>query len=169
MYAADVVGSNSGWQQLGTWTVPGASGTPAAVSVTPTAESLASQSFTLQYSDTAGAASLQTVWAYFSAALANPANSCLVVYCPATNQINLIQDSGTAWFTGTPGTGTLQNSQCSLSTAVTTAVLNGNTLTLTLPMTFSSGYAGAKNIYMYAADVAGSNSGWQQQGTWTVP
>jgi hypothetical protein len=26
-----------------------------------------------------------------------------------------------------------------------------------------------RNIYMYAADVSGPNSGWQQLGTWTVP
>ena len=58
MYAADVSGSNSGWLQRGTWTVPGAVGTPAAVSVTPSSGSGASQSFALQYSDTAGAASL---------------------------------------------------------------------------------------------------------------
>jgi len=47
--------------------------------------------------------------------------------------------------------------------------LNGTTLTLNLPMTFQAGYAGAKNIYLYAADASGANSGWQQLGTLTVP
>jgi len=48
--------------------------------------------------------------------------------------------------------------------------LNGNTLTLNLPMTFLAAYAGAKNIYTYATDVSGaSNGGWQQLGSWTVP
>jgi hypothetical protein len=42
-------------------------------------------------------------------------------------------------------------------------------LTLNLAMTFQHAYAGAKNIYMYAADVSGPNSAWQQPGTWTVP
>ena len=51
----------------------------------------------------------------------------------------------------------------------TSASRNGNALTLNLPLTFQPAYAGAKNIYMYASDVSGSTSGWQQQGTWTVP
>jgi hypothetical protein len=132
---------------------------------------VASQTFSLQFSDTAGAASLQTLYVYFTATLVNPAaNSCLLWYNPAANQINLIQNGGTTWFTATPGTATtLQNSQCSLNVAATTVTMSGNTLTLNLPMTFLPAYAGAKNIDMYAADVSGSNSGWQQLGTLTVP
>jgi hypothetical protein len=171
LYAADVSGSNCGWQQLGTWTVPSTAGIPTANSVTPSSGSAASQTFTLQYSDAAGAASLQTVWVYFSATLANPAsNSCLLYYNVGANQINLIQDSGTAWTAATPGAAmTLENSQCSLNTAETTVMLSGDALTLNLAMTFQPAYAGAKNVYMYAADVSGLNSGWQQLGTWTVP
>jgi uncharacterized repeat protein (TIGR03803 family) len=170
LYAADVSGSDSGRQQLGTWSVPAAAGVPTAVSVTPSSGSVASQTFTLQYADTAGASSLQTVWVYFSATLADPAvNSCLLYYNVAANVINLAQDNGTTWATATPGVATtLQNSQCLLSVAGTTVVPSGNTLTLTLPMTFFP-YAGAININLYAADVSGSNSGWQQLGTWTIP
>jgi hypothetical protein len=171
MYAADASGANSGWQQRGTWTVPTVSGTPAAVSVTPSSGSLASQTFTLQYSDTAGAANLQLVYAYFNATLANPpSNSCFLYYNIAANQINLLNDSGAAWITATPGAATtLQNSQCSLNVTGTSVAMNGNTLTLNLAMTFKPAYAGAKNIYMYAADAWGPNSGWQQLGTCTVP
>ena len=171
MYAADVSGANSGWQQLGSWTVPSSAGVPTSVSATPSSGSVATQTFALQYADTAGAASLQTVFVYFTSTFVNPAvNSCLVYYNPAANQINLIQDSGTTFFTATPGAATtLQNSQCSLNVATTSVTMTGNTLTLNLPMTFLSAYAGAKNIYMYAADVSGSNRGWQQLGTWTVP
>jgi hypothetical protein len=46
---------------------------------------------------------------------------------------------------------------------------SGSTLTLNLAMTFEPAYAGAQNIYMYAADVSGANSGWQSLGTWMVP
>jgi hypothetical protein len=171
MYAADISGSNSGWQTLGTWTVPSTAAVPTAISVTPNSGSTASQTFTLQYSDSAGATSLQSVWAYFNATLANPAsNSCLLYYNVAANQINLLQNDGTAWFSATPGAATtLQNSQCSLNVAETSVLLSGNTLTLNLAMTFAPAYAGAKNIYMYAVDVSGSNSGWQTLGTWTVP
>ena len=171
MYAGDVSGSNSGWQTLGTWTVPSTAAVPTANSVTPNSGSGASQTFALQYSDSAGATSLHSVWAYFNATLANPAsNSCLLYYNVAANQINLLQNSGTAWFAATPGAATtLQNSQCSLNVAESSVLLSGNTLRLNLAMTFAPAYAGAKNIYMYAADTSGSNSGWQLLGSWTVP
>jgi hypothetical protein len=61
------------------------------------------------------------------------------------------------------------NSQCSVNVAMTTVMASGNTLTLNLAVTFRPAYAGAKNTYMYAADISGSDSGWQQLGTWTVP
>ncbi len=171
LYAADLSGANSGWQQLGTWTVPGGSSGPTAVSVTPSSGTVASQTFALQYSDTAGAANLQTVWAYFNGTLASAAtNTCLLYYNLTANVVNLLNDNGSTWQTATPGTATtLQNSQCSLNVAGTSVALNGNTLTLNLAMTFKPAYAGAKNIYLYAADLSGSNSGWQQLGAWTVP
>ncbi|MGA2883272.1 MAG: protease pro-enzyme activation domain-containing protein, partial [Bryobacteraceae bacterium] len=142
-----------------------------AVSTTPSSGSVSSQTFALQYSDTAGATSLQTAWAYFSPTLANPAtNTCLLYYNVAGNLIELLQDNGATWVSAAPGAATtLQNSQCSLNVAGTSVVRNGNTLTVDLPMTFLPSYAGAKNIYLYAADVSGSSSGWQQLGTWTVP
>ncbi len=166
MYAADVAGSNTGWIQRGTWTVQGA----AAISVTPGSGTGASESFAFQYSDTNGAGSLSWVWAWFSTTLGSSANSCVLYYQPSTNQVNLLSDSGTAWTAATPGTAaTLQNSQCSVNLATTLVTLSGDTLTLNLPMTFQPAYAGTQNIYMYAGDVSGSNTGWLQQGTWTVP
>ena len=170
MFAMDLSGSNSGWQQEGTWTVPSGSGTPAVVAVTPTSGSGDSQTFQLQYSDTAGAANLQAAYVWFNANLTTTTSSCMLYYQPSTNQLNLLNNAATAWQAATPGASTtLQNSQCSVNMAATTVTLNGNTLTLNLAMTFQPGYAGAKNVYMFAIDASGSNSGWQQMGTWTVP
>ena len=72
------------------------------------------------------------MWVYFNATLANPAsNACLLYYNAATNQINLLDDNGTAWQAATLGAATtLQNSQCSLNVAAATVSLSGNTLTL---------------------------------------
>ena len=122
LHAVDMSGANSGWQQLGAWTVTSTAGTPATVSVTPSSGSGASQTFALQYSDTAGASSLTQVWAYFNATLANPAASaCMLDYNTANNQINLLNDNATAWMPATLGSATtLQNSQCSLNVATAT-------------------------------------------------
>ena len=114
---------------------------------------------------------MQQVWVYFNATLARPAaNTCLVDYNLATNQVILLNDAASAWMPATPGAAqTLQNSQCSLNVAATSVVLSGNNLTLNLAMTFATAYAGVQNVYLYAGDVSGSNSGWQQLGAWTVP
>jgi hypothetical protein len=170
MYASDIGGGSSGWQQEGTWTVPPSAGVPGAVSVTPSSGSAASQSFALQYSDTAGAKNLQLVYVWFNPTLTNAVNSCILYYQPSVNQLNLLNNAATAWSAATVGSATtLQNSQCSVNMATVTVTLNGNALTWNLPITFQSAYAGAKNIYMYASDVSGASSGWQQEGTWTVP
>jgi len=170
LHAVDISGSNIGWQQLGAWTVTSAAGTASTVSVTPNSGSGATQTFALEYSDTAGASSLKQVWAYFNATLASPAASaCLLYYNTATNQINLLNDNATAWMPATLGSATtLQNSQCSLNVATATVVPNGNNLTLNVTITFKPGFAGAKNVYLHSVDVSGANSGWQQLGAWTV-
>jgi hypothetical protein len=92
----------------------------------------------------------------------------MLYYSRATNVLNLLNDAGTAWTSMTVGAaGTLQNSQCSVDLSQTTGTPSGNNLTLSLPVTFKPAYAGAKQVWMFAAGGAGS-SGWQQRGSWTV-
>ena len=165
----DVSGANSGGSNWAPGPCRAASGTPAAVSVTPSSGSGASQTFALQYSDTAGAASLQQVWVYFNATLANPAsNACLLYYNVADQPDQLAGDNGTAWVAATLGAATtLQNSQCSLNVAQRRS-LSGNTFTLNLPMTFKPAYAGRQEHLPVRRRCIGAASGWQQLGTWTV-
>ena len=141
-----------------------------AQAVTPNSGSGLSQTFTLQYSDTAGAGNLQQVWVYFNAVLANPAtNACLLNYNALNNQISLLGDNGTQWQAATLGSATiLENSQCSINVAAATVSLSGNTLTWNVPMTFKPAYAGLKNTYLHGIDLSGASSGWQQLGNWTV-
>jgi archaellum component FlaF (FlaF/FlaG flagellin family) len=170
MYGRDVSLTNSGWQTRGTWTVPAAAAVVTADSVTPGSGTGATQTFALQYSDSNGAASFQTAWVWFNAAFSSTANSCFLYYDRAANQLNLAPDTTGPYLVAMPGSaGTLQNSQCSVNMATTSVVLNGNTLTLNLAMTFKPAFSGAKSIFMYGRDVSLTNSGWQTRGTWTVP
>ena len=61
----------------------------------------------------------------------------------------------------------LQNSQCAIdATSVTATSLS---TAINVEITFTSAFAGRKNIYMYGADGDGSvNTGWAQMGTYTV-
>ena len=55
----------------------------------------ASQTFALQYSDTAGAASLQNGVGVFQRDASEPAsNSCVLYYNASTNQMNLLGNNG---------------------------------------------------------------------------
>jgi hypothetical protein len=167
MFAGDGTVS-SGWQQRGTWTVPAAVVT--ADSVMPASGTGSSQTFALQYSDTAGATDLATVWVFFTQTFGSGnVSSCMAYYNRAGNTLYLLNDAATVWMPAIIGTGgTLQNTQCAIAMGSTTAVPSGNTLTLNLAMTFKPAYAGAKNVYMFAGNGTAS-SGWQQRGTWTVP
>jgi phage baseplate assembly protein gpV len=171
MYAAGS-SANSGWQLIGSWTVAVISEVVSAVSVTPNSGSGLRQTFTLQYADSLGAADLTSVWVWFTSnfSLASAANSCMFYYTRATNQLYFLNDAGTAWSSPVaPGTAvTLSNSQCSINVAAASVTVSGTNLTLSIPVTFKTAYAGAKSTYMYAAGLSAS-SGWQAPGTWTVP
>jgi hypothetical protein len=171
MYAAGS-SAGSGWQTMGSWTAPATSTLPTTVSVTPSSGSGLQQTFALQYADSLGATDLATVWVWITANFnpATPSNSCLVYYARATNQLFLFNNAGSAWLA--PATlgvaGTLSNAQCSIGVAAASVTLSGANLTLNLPVTFTTAYAGTKTTYMYAAgSIAGS--GWQTMGSWTAP
>ena len=170
MYAAN--GSvNSGWQARGAWTVPAPAATLTADSVMPSSGGAASQTFALQYSDSNGGADISTAWVYITASFSgNSANSCLGYYARSTNTLYLLNDAGNGWGSGgTVGSaGSLSNSQCSVNLGSSSAGVSATHLTMNLAMTFAAGYAGAKSVYMYAAN-GSANSGWQMRGTWTVP
>jgi hypothetical protein len=164
MDAADALGT-SGWQQKGTWTVPV---TVQAVSVTPSTGSGTTQTFSFQFTDTAGATDLTSVSAVVSSTLTN-VSSCEVDYYRASNTLKLVTDSGGQPSGSlTPGSGSVQNSQCILNGVGSSVATSGATLTLNLALTFQAAYGGLKNVYMEAISPA-ATSGWQQKGTWTVP
>jgi trimeric autotransporter adhesin len=167
-YAAGT-SANSGWQTVGTWSVPASVTGVTAVSVSPASGSALQQSFAVQYSDGAGATDLSTMFVWFNATSSSAVSSCMVEYYRPSNILYLLNDAGTAWSSIAVGSsGTIANSQCSINAASTTVSLSSTGLLLTLPVTFGSGFAGAKNVYAYAAGSA-ANSGWQTLSTWTVP
>ena len=161
-------GADSGWQQKGAWTVPGASGPPAPVSVSPSSGSGSSQTFSFVSSDPRGYAALSAVLVVVNATLAS-AGECYFLFYPGSNVLYLVNDAGSGWAGSIAlgQSGTLQNSQCTINAAASSVSGSGNNLTLNVALTFPQAFGGAKNIYMDAYD--GADSGWQQKGAWTVP
>jgi hypothetical protein len=144
---------------------------PTTVSVTPGGGTGAQQTFALQYVDPAGTADWTTVWVWITSNYntASAANSCMLYYTKATNQLYFLNDAGTAWSSPVaPGAAvTLSNSSCSVNVGAASVTASGTDLILNLPVAFTAAYAGVKSIYMYAAGSSGA-SGWQNMGSWTV-
>jgi hypothetical protein len=99
------------------------------------------------------------------------AGSCGTRYDQATNGLFIINDAGNGWVGPiAPGTAaTLQNSQCVLNGATSSAAVSGNNLTVTFDVIFLPGFVGEKNIYLLAKNNATSmESGCTHLGTWSL-
>ncbi len=141
---------------------------PSLVSVAPNASTGITQTFSLVYSDPNGISDLKTAQVLFNASV-SAGSACYVTYSPSTNQMFLYTDAGTSTSAAiTPGSSaTAANSQCTLNGAGSSFSISGNKLTLNVSLTFSSAFAGTKNIYMYATGNLGTSVGWTKKGTWT--
>jgi hypothetical protein len=162
----DNSGNVNGTQQSVPLTGTGtAVGIPAPVSISPINGTGSTETFTLNYSESSGAATIEYVNVLFNPAL-TPGYGCYIQYAPPTNSFQLFNDAGTTLMTAVKvgSTTPTSNSQCTVNASG--ATISGNNLTLTFAITFASGFSGQKNVYLYG--VAGSgNSGWVLEGTWT--
>ena len=167
-YASDQGNSASGWQTLGTWTPNTPVNTPpTADSVSPASGNGPSQTFTFKYSSVNGYGYLGRVFGVLNSSL-TAANACFFQYYSPSNTLYLYNNDGsTIAGTLTPGqSGTINNTQCTLSGSAFTASGVGTQLTLAIPVTFTAAFAGPKTWYGYASDQGNLNSGWQTLGTW---
>jgi len=171
--ARDLQGSNSGWQPLGTWRVPGSSTFPSVDGVSP-GHGVASTTFSFNFTDSKGSADLGVINVLVNSAL-DAHQACYVAYVPSINQMYLVNDAGSGLLpglvlngpNGIPG-GTTANAQCAVKGWLT--IPSSSTLTLNVQMTFNASSAGNKIVYAAARDSAeDNNSGWQVVGTVTIP
>jgi hypothetical protein len=166
---ASGVSASTGWQTMGSWTVPApvVSGTPPTVALSPNSGSGSSATFSLGVTDAGGAGNVLQ-GALFIGAL-GATNGCYIDYQATTNVISLQSDTGTAWPSATVGSSTvLQNSQCSINAGLVTVSQSGNTLTLKVPVAFTTSYQGTQALTSFGANKTGQSSGWVSGGTWTV-
>lgn len=68
---------------------------------------------------------------------------------------------------GSPGV--VGNTQCSVDAVGSSATGTGNTMTLTLNLTFKSAFGGTKLVYAAARNTGSNNSGWQLMAMQGVP
>ena len=176
--ARDTAQDSSGWQALGVWQAPLTP--PGTISVTGIAPARGAQAggtagtFTLTLNDSKGASDIGIVNLLVNNFI-DGRQACYLAYAASSNTLLLVDDQGDAGgpFAGSMvlngGGGTIQNSQCSVSRRGSSAVLSGNTLTLTLNITFKAAFMGNRILYAAGRDNSGgNNTDWQALGTWTV-
>jgi hypothetical protein len=169
--AARSATQNTGWQALGTWTVPGSAPlSPGVGGVNPPRGSGLTQTFTFSFTDMKGYQDLGIVNVLINDFL-DGRRACYLAYSRPLNTLYLVDDSGNTLLQGLAlnGSGGVSNSQCGVNGALSSVSGSGNVLTLTLTLTFSQTFAGNRIVYMAARDLPDtSNSGWQPGGTFTV-
>jgi hypothetical protein len=196
MFANAAGGLSSGWQDRGSWTVPGSAPAPTdsrkrrkpatatttttlapeptptiqsgvqVLSVTPASGSGSSANFVMQYADSRGARNLVAEWVWFSGGT----GMCMIYHERVTNTVYLINDAGSAWQTGLIRSATtLQNSSCAVNLGNSSVSIDGPVLTLNLAISFKAPFTGTKNIAMFASALGNLSTGWQNRGTWIVP
>jgi len=147
---------------------PAASDQPPVLgTVTPASGSGKTQAFTATFSHPQGAKQILTTWFLVEKSLTGK-NACFVDYAVTPGAVNLMDDSGQWQKALKAGSkGTLSNSQCSVDASGVNAAIDGNNLSVTIPITFKPTYPGPKLIYI-AALGAKSSATWAQKGQWTV-
>jgi hypothetical protein len=167
MYGSENGVYTTGWVQRGTYTVA-AGGLPVANSVVPASGSGPSQRFSFTVSDAGGSSFLTGLAVLISTSLSQT-NACYVVYDRTVNRISLSYDNPNNGASPVvPGSTTVvSNSQCTLKGINSTVVIGTTSMVVTLDITFSANFFGAKNVYLYGAE-PGINSGWTLVGGWTV-
>ncbi len=154
-------GSVTGWiMRYGTnGNVP-----PSAASVSPSSGSGLSQSFSL--TGTIGTASISGMYFLLNSSL-SATNGCFVEISVQSNQIFLWNDAGTGRIGGASlgQVANVGNSQCTLNSS--TLSQSGSRVIVTVALTFSAGFAGLKNSYLYVYDGAGLHDGYTLMGSWS--
>lgn len=133
-----------------------------------------SQTLSIQYSNSSGAANLTSVWMDLGNS-EDATGTCAVVYLVQSNVMYVMDDGGTGWEGPTqPGSPLFRgNSHCAPRGEFTSVVISGNTLTWNLKLQFHSGFDGSfgaaatKGLYAAAA-TATANSGWKFLGSYQV-
>jgi hypothetical protein len=136
---------------------------PPTVSASPSLGRGSTALVTFSATDANGAAAITVMYI-----VVGSQNACFLAFTPASQQLILSNNTG-GWIAASrPGqTGTVQNTYCGIDMSGSAFTSAGNTVSLTLRMTFSSGLAGNQPIYLLA-DSGDLTSNWLQVSSWNV-
>ncbi len=162
-----VANATSGWKTAGVSIIPESIiAFPRSGEMNPPTGDTANATVSFNYQDTIDATALQTVWALSNTAV-DARNACYVAYYRPGNLLFLFPDNGdgnAATSIPLSGTAEIENSQCRISTIGSGAITVGNTLTLTLNITYKPGFAPSFGVWTAANTLSGLTSPWKIVG-----
>lgn len=163
---------NTGWRTAGVYDIPVASPSfPNSSTANPLAGTASNAVLSFTYRAQGSHTNLQTVWGLTNTEL-NGAGACYFAYHSPTNQLFLIPDNGDgtqAQSIPLPGSGSIENSQCRINAFGSVVNRSGDTLSLSLNVTFKAGFNGPKVIWTAASTLANVVSPWRAAGAWLLP
>ena len=170
--ARDAADNNSDWQPMGVFGVATPLATnPMVVSLSPASGTGTSATLTITYRDATAGANIQPSQILIGRAL-DASNACYIAFVNSTNDLYLVKDDGvnllTPGITAGAASGFTEKSQCRIESVGSSKSISGNTMTLTVKITFYPGFFGRKIIYGGTQTLGGGNSGWHAMGAWTV-
>ncbi len=170
--AQSVAYITSGWQTMGVAMIPEASTNyPRSNALSPPLATAATKTLTVTFQDAINANKLQTAWVLMNTAV-DARQSCYIAYFVPANLLFLYPDDGDgsqATAIALIGTNTIENSYCRINAQGSTAVLSGNTLTLTLNYLAKPAFAGPRGIWGAVQTLTAQTSPWKPLGAWLVP
>ena len=126
--------------------------------------------FTFSFSDTKGFADLGVENILINNFL-DGRHACYLAFSRPGNALYLEDDNGGGLLPGQSlgASGSLSNSQCAVSWGSGAVNASGNSLALTLNITFAAEFGGNRVIYLASRDVnEANNTDWHSMGTWAV-
>ena len=161
-----------GWTPNGVHEVPLVNQTfPNSSTTNPGAGTAANALITFTYRDTTATANLQTLWGLTNASL-DARGACYFAYYAPSNILFLIPDDGNAALAPSisfTGSNIIDNSQCRINAFGSVVSRTGNTLSLSLNVTYKPAFSGAKIIWTAASTLSNIISQWKASGAWQVP
>jgi hypothetical protein len=168
--ARDIFGNNSGWQSMGVIHVPLVLLTDLFIlGMDPPFGSSLAQTITFSYYTEFSP--FQTVWALINSAV-DGRGACYIAYYRPGNLLFLAPDSGEDTQANGMVLGsnnTISNSQCTVSGQGASVQMIGNTLSVTLPITFKPAFAGFRVVWLGAATLDNRVVSWQAFGAEALP
>ncbi len=163
---------NTGWRTVGVFDIPGGAVTfPNSSTANPAAGTATNTVLSFTYRAQGSHTNLQTVWGLINTAL-DGAGACYFAYFAPGNTLLLIPDNGNglqAQSIPLPGSGSIENSQCRINAFGSVVNRSGDTLSISLNVTFKNGFSGPKVIWTAASTLGNVVSPWRAAGAWLLP